>query len=109
MLEQSDYSPFHRPMLSARCPVCRHPFPTVSPKAIHCSDRCRVIAWRAEKRRQTLVDTLLDFFEVAAAERRKLLAAVRCFECTFLRFAEWLGYRYHTKKYCWISVEGRAT
>lgn len=104
MLEQSDYSPFHRPILSGFCPVCRHSFASVSPKAIHCSDRCRVIAWRGEKRRQTLVDMLMSFFELAASERPKVLAAVERFERAFLRFAKWLGYRYHTKKYCWQTI-----
>lgn len=91
----------HLPLLSHTCERCRHPFPTVCPRARFCSDECRIQYWKEERKRAALVDVLMNFFRLADDERARLMAVVRGWLVRFCQFAEALGFKYHTKKYTW--------
>lgn len=48
-----------------------------------------------------MVQSLLDFFEIADSERRKLARIVRRHDEAFSRLMDWLGFYYHRKTYTW--------
>ena len=91
----------HKPLLSQTCDYCGWAFPTVSPVARFCCDDHRTAYWKVERKRKALVDLLLEHFKLAEVERSRIAIAVRKAFAKLCKFAEWLGYRYLTKKYIW--------
>lgn len=92
------------PPISQTCDYCGWAFAAVSPAARFCCDKHRTAYWKVERKRKALVDLLMEHFKLADVERSRLMAVVRKVFAKFCKFAEWLGYRYRTKKYVWIKA-----
>lgn len=91
----------HAPLLSQVCHKCGAPFSTVSHRARFCSDECRNLHWKENRKKAALIKVLAVVYDIGNDKCRILIAAVNKATAVFYRFAEWLGFTYSTKKYEW--------